>query len=60
MQPKITIVQALVRALAHAGVRQMFGLPGGGSSLDLIEAAAEVGIDFILTKTIFKLTRTNF
>ena len=51
MQPKITIVQALVRALAHAGVRQMFGLPGGGSSLDLIEAAAEVGIDFILTKT---------
>lgn len=29
----------------------MFGLPGGGSSLDLIEAAAEVGIDFILTKS---------
>jgi acetolactate synthase-1/2/3 large subunit len=29
----------------------MFGLPGGGSSLDLIEAAAEVGISFTLTKT---------
>ncbi len=29
----------------------MFGLPGGGSSLDLIEAAAEVGITFTLTKT---------
>jgi acetolactate synthase-1/2/3 large subunit len=48
---QITIVQALAKALAQAGVRQMFGLPGGGSSLDLIEAAAEVGIGFTLTKT---------
>ena len=44
-------MQALAQALASAGVRQMFGLPGGGSSLDLIEAAAEVGIAFTLTKT---------
>jgi acetolactate synthase-1/2/3 large subunit len=48
---QITIVQALAQALARAGVRQMFGLPGGGSSLDLIEAAAEVGIGFTLSKT---------
>lgn len=47
----MTIVEALVQALARAGVRQMFGLPGGGSSLDLIEAAAGVGIEFTLTKT---------
>lgn len=44
-------MQALAQALARAGVRQMFGLPGGGSSLDLIEAAAEVGIGFTLSKT---------
>ena len=44
-------MQALAQALARAGVRHMFGLPGGGSSLDLIEAAAEVGIGFTLTKT---------
>ena len=48
---QITIAQALAQALARAGVRQIFGLPGGGSSLDLIEAAAEVGIGFTLTKT---------
>ncbi|MEI8399564.1 MAG: thiamine pyrophosphate-dependent enzyme [Alcaligenaceae bacterium] len=48
---QITIAQALAQALARTGVRQIFGLPGGGSSLDLIEAAAEVGIGFTLTKT---------
>ncbi len=29
----------------------MFGIPGGGSSLDLIDAAGELGIDFVLTRT---------
>jgi acetolactate synthase-1/2/3 large subunit len=51
MSQSITIVQALAQALARRGVRRIFGLPGGGSSLDLIEAAAEVGIEFTLTKS---------
>jgi len=36
--------------LAH-GVSRIFGIPGGGSSLDLIDAADRVGIPFIVTRT---------
>jgi acetolactate synthase-1/2/3 large subunit len=45
-----TVAVALVQALAESGVRRIYGLPGGGSSLDLIEAAAAHGIDFVLTR----------
>jgi acetolactate synthase-1/2/3 large subunit len=48
---QITVVQALAQGLAAAGVRRMFGVPGGGSSLDLIEAAAALGIEFVLTRS---------
>ena len=34
-----------------AGVRTLFGVPGGGSSLDLIEAAGRAGLPFVLTAT---------
>ncbi len=51
MTQQITVVQALVRALAQAGVQRIFGIPGGGSSLDLIDCAAAAGIDFVLTRT---------
>jgi acetolactate synthase-1/2/3 large subunit len=46
-----TIADALVEALAQAGVRRMFGIPGGGSSLDVMEAGAKIGIDFVLART---------
>lgn len=51
MSNQITIAQALARALAEAGVKRIYGVPGGGSSLDLIDCAAAVGIEFILTRT---------
>ncbi len=51
MIESLTVAQALARALASSGVKRIFGLPGGGSSLDLIDAAATQGIDFVLTKT---------
>lgn len=51
MENTITTAQALARALSEAGVKRIFGLPGGGSSLDVIEAAAQLGIDFVLTKS---------
>ncbi len=45
-----TVAQQVAAALARRGVKRMFGVPGGGSSLDLIEAAAALGIDFVLTR----------
>ena len=47
----LTVAQAFARALSLAGVKRIFGVPGGGSSLDLIDAAVARGIDFVLTKT---------
>ena len=46
-----TIAQLLVSAFAANGVKRIFGIPGGGSSLDIIEAAAAVGIEFVLTRS---------
>lgn len=37
--------------LKTRGVKRIFGIPGGGSSLDLMEAAGRAGIEFILTRT---------
>jgi acetolactate synthase-1/2/3 large subunit len=39
---------ALVAALAGAGTRLMFGVPGGGPNLDVIGAATAAGMSFIL------------
>ena len=41
--------EAIVRALAEAGTRLMFGVPGGGPNLDVVGAAAAAGLRFILT-----------
>ncbi len=49
--PPATLAAAIADQLAAAGVRRMFGVPGGGSSLDLIDAAAARGIDFVLSQT---------
>ncbi len=46
-----TVAQHLATAFERRGVRRLFGVPGGGSSLDIIEAAAAVGIEFVLTRT---------
>lgn len=51
MSEAITIAQLLVRKLGQKGVKKIFGLPGGGSSLDVIAAASAQQIEFILTKT---------
>jgi acetolactate synthase I/II/III large subunit len=42
---------AIVTALAEAGTRVMFGLPGGGPNLDVVGAAAAAGLRFVLTHT---------
>jgi acetolactate synthase I/II/III large subunit len=44
-----TCAEVLAATLREAGVARMFGLPGG-EILDFIEAAKNVGIEFILTR----------
>ena len=50
-EPDRSLAQHIAVRLAARGVARMFGVPGGGSSLDLIDAAADNGIDFVLCRT---------
>src|SRR3954452_13246326 len=45
-----TVVNLWAERLASHGVKRLFGVPGGDCSLDIIQAAADHGIDFILTR----------
>jgi acetolactate synthase-1/2/3 large subunit len=47
----MTIADLVVAQLCDAGVRALFGVPGGGSNLDLIAAAGRAGLPFVLTST---------
>ncbi len=46
-----SLASTLVEMLKDEGVKRIFGIPGGGSSLALIEAAGRTGLDFVLTRT---------
>jgi acetolactate synthase I/II/III large subunit len=46
-----TVADFVITSLQKRGTRRIFGVPGGGSSLDLIEAGTRQGVDFILTQT---------
>jgi len=39
---------AIVAALARAGTRLVFGVPGGGPNLDVVGAAEAAGLRFVL------------
>jgi acetolactate synthase-1/2/3 large subunit len=43
-----TVAEILVDGLRRAGVQRMFGVPGGGSNLELLEAARAQGLPFVL------------
>ncbi len=45
------LAERLVAALRQRGTRHIFGVPGGGSSLDLIEACGRLGVEFVLTRS---------
>lgn len=47
----LTVADVIARCCAAHGVRQAFGVPGGGSSLDLIAAFDRHGIAFTLMRT---------
>ena len=42
---------AIATALADAGTTVVFGLPGGGPNLDVVGAAAQAGLRFVLAHT---------
>jgi acetolactate synthase-1/2/3 large subunit len=44
----MTAADAVARALRDAGVRRMYGVPSGGSIVDLIEAGRRIGLRFVL------------
>ena len=48
---EITVANLLVSAFTANGVKRIFGIPGGGSSLDIIAAATDKGIEFVLTRS---------
>jgi len=45
-----TVANLWAERMASHGVKRFFGVPGGDCSLDVIQAAADHGIDFILTR----------
>ena len=45
------LADVIVRRLRRPDVRTLFGVPGGGGNLDLIEAAGRAGLPFVLTAT---------
>jgi len=47
----MTNAEQIIRALQAAGVQRLFGMPGGGSNADLIEAARLAGLPFTLGQT---------
>jgi len=45
-----TVADQVAEALAVRGVERVFGFPGGGSNLALIDALARAGVGFVLTR----------
>lgn len=42
------LANSLAKALHSAGIQRIFGLPGGGPNLEMIDACKSLGIDFVL------------
>jgi len=45
------VADDVVSRMSAAGVRMIFGLPGGGGNLDIVDAAARADLPFVLTAT---------
>ncbi len=45
------IADGIIKSLKDAGVQSLFGLPGGGSNADIVEAAGEANFPFIMAQT---------
>jgi acetolactate synthase-1/2/3 large subunit len=47
----MTVAQLIAQACVRRGVRRIYGLPGGGSCLDIIAAFAALDAPFVLART---------
>ena len=47
---ELRVAREVAAAFKDAGIPYLFGIPGGGSSIDLIEACRDEGIPFVLTQ----------
>jgi len=47
---ELRVAREVAAAFKRNGVPYLFGIPGGGSSIDLIEACRDEGIPFVLTQ----------
>ena len=47
---ELRVAREVAGAFKRSGVPYVFGIPGGGSSIDLIEACRDEGIPFVLTQ----------
>jgi len=45
-----TVAQQIVSTLKQLGVDRMFGIPGGGPTADMVSAAGQQGVEFVLTQ----------
>lgn len=43
------VVELIATMLKREGVRYIFGIPGGGGTIDLLDATEKAGIRFVLT-----------
>src|SRR5262245_43334977 len=50
-RPMPSVADLVVARLRQAGVRCVFGMPGGGSNLDLVAACSRAALPFVLTAT---------
>lgn len=48
--PVVATVDQIASGLKRNGVRYLFGIPGGGGSIDLIEACRRVKVPFVLVQ----------
>lgn len=49
--PRRTVADVIARVFRSHGLNRVFGVPGGGCSLDLIAAFEKVGIRYVLART---------
>ena len=45
-----TVVDLIAAAMKQEGIEYVFGIPGGGGTIDLLDATEREGIQFVLTK----------
>ena len=43
------VVELIATMLKREGVQYIFGIPGGGATIDLLDATEKAGIRFVLT-----------